>query len=166
MGCWPGLRPRRCAVGRLPWLPWGSSRHRDRPGPGASLTISSSTAIDMRLITFRECCRLKKAALLPRPAPRKSRKKRVPPSVVRHSNRVAGHFASGTPIKRHQKALMVQLSIARERECISDKTLQAYLEYFNKKPMSEEDLVACLGLFGWHLAAMPLAGEMDREVLV
>ncbi|KAM0925431.1 hypothetical protein ACQ4PT_004228 [Festuca glaucescens] len=117
----------------------------------------------MRLITFRECCRLKKAALLPRPAPRKSRKKRVPPSVVRHSNRVAGHFASGTPIKRHQKALMVQLSIARERECISDKTLQAYLEYFNKKPMSEEDLVACLGLFGWHLAAMPLAGEMDRE---
>ncbi|KAM0900768.1 hypothetical protein ACQ4PT_020419 [Festuca glaucescens] len=137
--------------------------------PGSShLTPSASTDIDLKLVTFRERCWLKKAALLPRPAPRKPMKKRVPPSVVRQSSRVAGRFALGTPtpIKRQQKLLMIQLGIAREGEHIGDEALQAYIDYFDKKPMTEEDLAACLALFGWLPATMPLAREVDGDVLV
>ncbi|KAM0902599.1 hypothetical protein ACQ4PT_019195 [Festuca glaucescens] len=119
----------------------------------------------MGLVAFRERCWLKKLQpLLPRPALRKPRKKRQPPSVVRCSSRVAGRFAPGSSIKVQQKTLMLQLGIAREGETIREETLQAYLDHFQKKPITEEDLSACLALFGWVPSALPLAG--DEDVLV
>ena len=88
--------------------------------------------LDLRLITFRDRCRQRKAALLPRPAPKRPRKKRVPPTEVRRSRRVAGRFAAGTPVKRQQKLLMIQLGLAHEGKVISEESLQAYLHYFDK----------------------------------
>jgi hypothetical protein len=128
-------------------------------------TASAATDLGMGLAAFRERCRIKKLQpLLPRPAPRKPRKKRQPPSVIRRSSRVAGRFAPGSSIKAQQKTLMLQLGIAREGETIGDDTLQAYLDYFQKKPLTDEDLSACLALFGWVPSALPLAG--DDDVLV
>jgi hypothetical protein len=76
---------------------------------------------------------------------------------------VAGRFAAGTPIKQQQKSLMLQLGIARAGEVIGDEALEAYLSYF-KKPMSEEDLTACLALFGWLPSALPIVVEEDLVV--
>ncbi|KAM0850333.1 hypothetical protein ACQ4PT_053176 [Festuca glaucescens] len=107
---------------------------------------------------------MKKAALLPRPAPRKPRKKRSPPSVVRRSARVAGRFARGGSIKLQQRILIRQLGIAREGEVISDEALQAYLRYFDEKPMMADHLAACLALFGWLPDALPVAeDDLVRE---
>jgi hypothetical protein len=111
------------------------------------------------LAAFRERCRLKRASLLPRPPPRKPRKKRSPPSVVRRSARVAGRFASGGSIKMQQRILIHQLGIAREGEVISDDALQAYLRFFNEKPMTTDHLAACLALFGWLPEALPMAED-------
>ncbi|KAM0926268.1 hypothetical protein ACQ4PT_003398 [Festuca glaucescens] len=116
----------------------------------AASIASGSTDIHCSLAAFRERCRAKKAALLPRPLPRKTRKKRPPPSVVRRSARVAGRFAPGTLIKSQQRTLMIQLGIAREGEVISDEALHAYLRYFDEQPMMTDHLAACLALFGWH----------------
>ncbi|KAM0874405.1 hypothetical protein ACQ4PT_037453 [Festuca glaucescens] len=125
---------------------------------------STSTGLDLRLASFRDRCRQRRAALLPKPAPKRPRKKRAPPSVVRRSRRVAGRFAAGTPIKQQQKALMLQLGITREGEVIGDEALDAYLSYFDKT-MSEEDLTACLALFGWLPSALPLA-DVEEDVVV
>ncbi|KAM0893982.1 hypothetical protein ACQ4PT_024782 [Festuca glaucescens] len=128
--------------------------------------ISASTDLDCRLASFRDRCRLKKQALLPRPAPRKPQRKRSPPSVVRRSARCAGRFAQGAQIKQQQKWLMVQLEIAREGEVIGEEGLQAYLRYFEEKPMTSEHLVACLALFGWQADALPLANSGDVDLVV
>ncbi|KAM0913456.1 hypothetical protein ACQ4PT_012157 [Festuca glaucescens] len=121
------------------------------PPPVVTLvaTPMGSGSVDLRcgLAAFREKCRLKRASLLPRPPPRKPRKKRSPPSVVRRSARVAGRFASGGSIKMQQRILIHQLGIAREGEVISDDALQAYLRFFNEKPMTADHLAACLALF-------------------
>jgi len=53
---------------------------------------------------------------------------------------------------------MVQLGIAREGEVIGEEALQAYLRYFSK-PMSAEDLSACLALFGWLPMSFPPVGD-------
>jgi hypothetical protein len=74
--------------------------------PVATPTGSGSVDLRCGLTAFREKCRLKRAALLPRSAPRKPRKKRSPPSVVRMSARVAGRFASGGSNKLHQRILI------------------------------------------------------------
>ncbi|KAM0865652.1 hypothetical protein ACQ4PT_043148 [Festuca glaucescens] len=118
------------------------------------------------MLSFRDRCRAKRAALLPRPAPRKPRKKRTPPSVVRRSARCAGRFAQGTPIKQQQKWLMVQLEIAREGEVIGDEALVAYLKYFEEKSMTSEHLTACLALFGWQASALPLVDGGDVDAVV
>jgi hypothetical protein len=77
---------------------------------------------------------------------------------------VAGCFAPGASIKVQQKTLMLPLDIARGGETIGEETLQAYLDYFQKKPLTDEDLSACLALFGWVPSALPLAS--DEDVLV
>ncbi|KAM0889822.1 hypothetical protein ACQ4PT_027452 [Festuca glaucescens] len=127
---------------------------------------SSSVDTNYALAAFRERCRLKKATLLPRPVARKPRAKRPPPSVVRRSTRVAGRFSSGASIKQQQKTLMIQLEIAREGEVISEETLQAYLHYFEEKPMSAEHLTACLALFGWLPDVLPVVEDGDVDVVV
>jgi hypothetical protein len=88
---------------------------------GLAPSSSTSADLDLRLASFRDRCRQQRAALLPKPAPKRPRKKRVPPSVVRRSRRVAGRFAAGTPIKQQQRSLMLQLGIAREGEVIGDE---------------------------------------------
>jgi hypothetical protein len=118
------------------------------------------------LAAFRERCRRKKAALLPRPVARKPRAKRPPPSVVRRSARVAGRFSSGASITQQQKTLMIQLELAREGEVISEESLQAYLRYFEEKPMTAEHLTACLALFGWLPNVLPVVEEGDVDVVV
>ncbi|KAM0846878.1 hypothetical protein ACQ4PT_055390 [Festuca glaucescens] len=114
-----------------------------------SSTPPSSSSDDMllRLASFRDRCRARRQALLPRPVPKPPRKCRAVPSVVRRSRRVAGRFATCTPIKQQQKIIMVQLGIAHEGEIIDDATLDAYLRFFDK-PVTERDLAACLALFG------------------
>ncbi|KAK1663843.1 hypothetical protein QYE76_052002 [Lolium multiflorum] len=116
----------------------------------AASIASGSTDIQCGLAAFRERCRAKKAALLPRPLPRKTRKKRPLPSVVRRSARVAGRFAPRKSIKAQQHTLMIQLGIMWEGEVIGDEALQAYLRYFDEQPMTTDHLAACLALFGWH----------------
>ncbi|KAM0901712.1 hypothetical protein ACQ4PT_019792 [Festuca glaucescens] len=138
-------------------------------GSGASPSLEMSQAVasvasgstDLRcgLAAFREKCRSKKAAFLPRPMPRKTRKMRPPPSVVSRSARVAGRFAPGAPIKPQQRTLMLQLGIAREGEVIGDEALQAYLRYFDEKPMMADHLAACLALFGWHPDVLPVVDD-------
>ncbi|KAM0852915.1 hypothetical protein ACQ4PT_051438 [Festuca glaucescens] len=123
-----------------------------------------STDINCGLASFRERCK-QREALLPRPAPKKPRKKTYP-TVVRRSLRVAGRFAPGTPIKQQQKTLMIQLGIAREGEVIGDAALEAYLRYFKEKPMSAEDLSTGLALFGWLPEVMPLADGGDVDLVV
>ncbi|KAM0888584.1 hypothetical protein ACQ4PT_028252 [Festuca glaucescens] len=127
--------------------------------PVATPTGSSSVDLRCGLAAFREKCRLKRASLLPRPPPRKLRKKRSPPSMVRRSARVAGRFASGGSIKMQQRILIHQLGIAREGEVISDDALQAYLRFFNEKPLTADHLAACLALFGWLPEALPVAED-------
>uniref|UniRef100_A0ACD5VMW9 Uncharacterized protein n=1 Tax=Avena sativa TaxID=4498 RepID=A0ACD5VMW9_AVESA len=109
--------------------------------------------------------RLGKQALLPRPAPRRPRCKRVPPAVLRRSRRVAGRFAPGTPVSQQQKALMVQLGIAREGEVIGEEALQAYLKFF-EEPLTQEDLSACLALFGWTPEALSFEDDGVEAVAV
>jgi hypothetical protein len=82
--------------------------------PPATPVASASTNIDCKLASFRERCKLRKVTLFPRLAPRKLRKKRTYPSVVRRSSRVAGRFVPGTLIKQQQKTLMIHLGITRE----------------------------------------------------
>jgi hypothetical protein len=119
---------------------------------------SSSDEMQLRLASFRDRCRARRQALLPRPVPKPPRKRRAMSSVVRWSRRVAGRFATGNPVKQHQKTIMVQLGIAHEGEIIDDETLDAYLRFFNK-PVTERDLAACLALFGWLPSALPPAGD-------
>jgi hypothetical protein len=45
------------------------------PGSVAATDTPASTDLSMPLVSFRERCRLRKAALLPRPAPKRPRKK-------------------------------------------------------------------------------------------
>ncbi|KAK1628330.1 hypothetical protein QYE76_002645 [Lolium multiflorum] len=127
--------------------------------PAATPTGSGSVDLRCGLAAFREKCRLKRASLLPRPPPRKPRKKRSPPSVVRRSARVAGRFSSGGSIKMQQRILIHQLGIAREGEVIGEDALQAYLRFFNEKPMTADHLAACLALFGWLPEALPVAED-------
>jgi hypothetical protein len=47
---------------------------------------------------------------------------------------------------------------------IGDEALDAYLSYFDKT-MSEEDLTACLALFGWLPSALPLA-DVEEDIVV
>jgi hypothetical protein len=61
---------------------------------------------------------------------------------------------------------MVQLEIGREGEAIGDEALEAYLRYFEKKPMTSEHLMACLTLFGWQASALPLVDVDDVGVVV
>jgi hypothetical protein len=49
---------------------------------------------------------------------------------------------------------------------IGDEALEAYLHYFEKKPMSVEDLKACLALFGWLPEVFPVADESDVDLVV
>jgi hypothetical protein len=79
--------------------------------------------------------------------------------VVRRSARVAGRFASGGSIKMQQRTLIHQLGIAREGEVISDDALQAYLRFFNEKPLTADHLAAYLVLFGWLPEALPVAED-------
>ncbi|KAM0917391.1 hypothetical protein ACQ4PT_009556 [Festuca glaucescens] len=125
-----------------------------------SSTPPSSSSDDMllRLASFRDRCRARRQALLPRSVPKPPRKRRALPSMVRRSRRVAGRFATCTPIKQQQKTIMVQLGIAHEGEIIDDATLDAYLRFFDK-PVTERDLAACLALFGWLPSALPPAGD-------
>jgi hypothetical protein len=126
--------------------------------PAPTPPSSSSDEMLLRLASFRDRCRARRQALLPRPVPKPPRKRRALPSVVRRSSRVAGRFAAGTPIKQQQKTLMVQLGIAREGEVIDDETLDAYLRFFDK-PVTDRDLADCLALFGWLPSALPPAGD-------
>ncbi|KAM0922154.1 hypothetical protein ACQ4PT_006379 [Festuca glaucescens] len=126
-----------------------------RPALPSTPTGSSSVDTDCALAAFRERCRSRKAALLPRPVARKPRGKRW-----------AGHFAPGTPIKQQQKTLMIQLEIAREGEVIGEEALQAYLRYFKEKPMTTEHLTACLDLFGWQPSVLPTVEDGDVDVVV
>ncbi|KAM0821603.1 hypothetical protein ACQ4PT_072078 [Festuca glaucescens] len=59
---------------------------------------------------------------------------------------------------------MIQLEIAREGEVISEETLQAYLRYFEEKPMTAENLTACLALFGWLLDVLPVVEDGDVDL--
>jgi hypothetical protein len=54
---------------------------------------------------------------------------------------------AGAQVKQQQRAIMLQLGIAHEGDTIDDATLDAYLRYFDN-PATEEDLTACLALFG------------------
>jgi hypothetical protein len=58
------------------------------------------------------------------------------------------------------------LEIAREAEVIGDETLEAYLRYFQEKPMTPEHLMACLALFGWQASALLLVDGGDVDVVV
>jgi hypothetical protein len=42
---------------------------------------------------------------------------------------------------------------------ISDEALQAYLRFFNEKPMMADHLAAFLALFGWLPEALPVAED-------
>lgn len=108
---------------------------------------SSDVDLNQRIASFRRGYRKHTAALLPRPPPRRPRNKRVQPSVVRRSSRIAGRFAAGTPVKKRQRLLMVQLGIIKEGEVISDESLQAYLKLF-ESPMTPSHIAAVLALFG------------------
>jgi hypothetical protein len=78
---------------------------------------------------------------------------------------VAGRFALGTPVSRQQKALMLQLGLAREGEVIDDVALQAYVELFYK-PLTQQHISACLALFGWLPEVDPVVDEVDADVVV
>jgi triphosphoribosyl-dephospho-CoA synthetase len=79
---------------------------------------------------------------------------------------MAGRFSSGASITQQQKTLMIQLELAREGEVISEETLQAYLRYFEEKPMTAEHLTACLALFDWLPNVLPVVEEGDVDVVV
>ena len=115
----------------------------------------SSEDLLRTLASFRDRCRKGVSALLPKPAPCRPRKKKTPPPRVRWSGRLAGRFAAGTPIKRQQRALMLQLGIARAREVIGDEVMQAYLDLF-KSPLSDDNISAILALFGWQPETLPM----------
>jgi hypothetical protein len=76
------------------------------------------------------------------------RNKRIYSGPVRRSRRIRGRYTDKTPIRQQQRALMVQLGIAREGEIIGDEALNAYLDLFTR-PFRPQHLDVVLRLFGW-----------------
>jgi hypothetical protein len=60
---------------------------------------------------------------------------------------------------------MVQLGIAREGEVIGDEALAAYIDIFSK-PMTQQQIAACLALFGWTPETSPLVDDVETTVVV
>jgi hypothetical protein len=121
-GLSPGGAASSSTVARqcTPQAPLASSSLARTDGNPPSLDLA------LPLASFRERCHQRKAALLPRPLPKRPRQKRAPPSTVHRSRRVAGRFAPRTPVSRQQKALMLQLGLAREGEVMKNLRLGCY----------------------------------------
>jgi hypothetical protein len=80
------------------------------PADCASFRVAatpSSSDLSMRLVSFHDRCRVRRASLLPRLAPKRPHQKCAPPTTLRRSSRVAGRFSSGASVSRKQKALML-----------------------------------------------------------
>ncbi|KAM0881833.1 hypothetical protein ACQ4PT_032692 [Festuca glaucescens] len=114
-------------------------------GPTAMESVSLGMGQDFAC--FRSSCRKPVSPVLGRPA-KQCRKKKVYSGPVRHSGRIRGRFAQGTPIRQQQRMLMTRLGIAREGDAIGDDALDAYLDLF-ARPLRQQHLDVVLRLFGW-----------------
>jgi hypothetical protein len=59
---------------------------------------------------------------------------------------------------------MVQLGIAREGEVIGEQALAAYTDLFSK-PLTQQQIAACLALFGWSSESAPLVEGVDDAIV-
>jgi hypothetical protein len=114
--------------------------------------------------SFRGSCRRPISPVLPRPAQRGCRPRKVYAGPVRRSGRIRGRFAAGTPI-RQQRTLITRLGIAREGEVIGDEALDAYLDLF-ARPLRQQHIDVVLRLFGWQPDALPLSDDAIVKCLV